>query len=143
MALILKQYQQNSLSTLTEYLKRARERKDPDVVFYEITRRQYRPLLAFPGPYVCLRVPTGGGKTLMAAHSIGIVIREYLNAERGLVLWLAPSTTIVEQTRKALDDVNHPYRQAVEMSCSGPVSVMTMEEALYLDRKSTRLNSSH
>ena len=50
MALLLKQYQQNSLNTLTEYLKRARELKDPDVAFYEITRRQYRQLPAFPGP---------------------------------------------------------------------------------------------
>ncbi|MEK7995628.1 MAG: DEAD/DEAH box helicase family protein, partial [Planctomycetota bacterium] len=134
MALPLKQYQQNSLSTLTEYLKRARELKDPDVAFYEITRRQYRPLSAFRGPYVCLRVPTGGGKTIMAAHSIGIVTREYLNAERALGLWLAPSTTIVEQTRNALKDRNHPYRQALEMNCTGPVSVMTMEEALYVTR---------
>jgi type III restriction enzyme len=134
MALLLKQYQQNSLHTLTEYLKRARALKDPDVAFYEITRRQYRPLPAFPGPYVCLRVPTGGGKTVMAAHSVGIVVREYLNAERGIVLWLAPSTTIVEQTRNALKDRNHPYRQAVEMNCTGPVSLMTMEEALYLTR---------
>src|ERR1035438_8260084 len=79
MALLLKQYQRNSLKTLSDYLALARSRKDPDVSFYEITRRVYRTLPGFPGPYVCLRVPTGGGKTIMAAHAIGIVTREYLD----------------------------------------------------------------
>ena len=134
MAFLLKQYQQNSLSTLTQYLRLARARKDPDVAFYEITRRQYSTLPGFPGPYICLRVPTGGGKTILAAHSIGIVTSEYLNDGRAVVLWLAPSTTIVEQTMKALKERDHPYRQAVEMNCTAPVRVTTMEEALYITR---------
>ena len=31
-------------------------------------------------PYVCLRVPTGGGKTLLACHAVGIAMHELLQA---------------------------------------------------------------
>ena len=47
----------------------------------------------------------GIGKTVLAAHSVGIAARELLRQERCLVLWLAPTTQIVEQTLKARDAV--------------------------------------
>ncbi len=86
-------------------------------------------------PYVCLRVPTGGGKTLMACHAIGIAMDELLHSERSVVLWLVPSNTILDQTADALRDPRHPYRRALEMAC-GNVDVLTIEEALNLSRAS-------
>ncbi|MGH8759844.1 MAG: nucleotidyltransferase family protein, partial [Burkholderiales bacterium] len=41
-------------------------------------------------PNVCLKIPTGGGKTLLAAASVGQVFSSYLNRHTGLVLWIVP-----------------------------------------------------
>lgn len=65
-------------------------------------------------PSVCLRVPTGGGKTLLAAHSIPIVAQNYLNTDTPIVLWLVPTDIIRQQTLTALSDIMHPYRQTLQ-----------------------------
>ena len=84
-------------------------------------------------PYVCVRVPTGGGKTLLACHSIGIIASELLRVDRSVVLWLVPSNTILTQTIYALRDPRHPYRRALELAC-GAVEVVAIDEALRLSR---------
>lgn len=90
---------------------------------------QYRKI---PGldevPYVCLRLPTGGGKTLLAAHSIGLTARAYLEEDNPIVLWLVPSNTIRSQTLEALKNPAHPYRQAIDESFEGRVSVFDIAE---------------
>jgi type III restriction enzyme len=98
-----------------------------------MTHRAYRAVSQLPGlPYVCLRVPTGGGKTLMACHALGIVAKEYLQQERAVCLWLVPSNAIREQTIKALQDPQHPYREAVAEQVGGNVRVMDLSEALHV-----------
>src|SRR5205823_3841660 len=82
----------------------------------------------------CLRVPTGGGKTLMACHALGIAATEYLQADRAVCLWLVPSNTIRDQTLAALRDHRHPYREAVAARFGGQVSVLDFREALYVQR---------
>ena len=49
-------------------------------------------------PYCCVRLPTGGGKTLLGAHAVKVAADRYVERERPLVLWLTPSETIAEQT---------------------------------------------
>ncbi len=85
-------------------------------------------------PYVCLRVPTGGGKTFLAAHAVGIAVRELLRQSAGLVLWLAPTKTIVEQTLAALNNRRHPYREALDAAFGGNLVVTGAQGALYLQR---------
>lgn len=81
-------------------------------------------------PSVCFRIPTGGGKTLLAAHSIPIIIKKLFNTESSLIFWLAPSDPIVEQTKKALKDPRHPYRQFLEQNFKErTVNVMSIAEA--------------
>src|SRR3546814_17968734 len=47
----------------------------------------YRPLAALPGiPYVCLRLPTGGGKTILGTHAVGIVRDAWVEKDYPLVL---------------------------------------------------------
>ncbi len=82
-------------------------------------------------PYVCLRVPTGGGKTLLACYAAGLALHDFMRADRAVVLWLVPSNTILDQTADALRDPRHPYRRALELAC-GAVEVVTIEEALRL-----------
>ena len=65
--LILKPYQETCLEELSRYLT-ACDRQGPKMAFYEQTGRQYFDVPVLKNlPYVCLRVPTGGGKTLMPA----------------------------------------------------------------------------
>jgi type III restriction enzyme len=101
------------------------------------TERPYREVPPLPGlPYVCLRVPTGGGKTLMACHALGNVAREFLQQERAVCLWLVPSNAIREQTINALRDPKHPYRQVVAAQFNGDIRVMDLGEALSVRKSS-------
>lgn len=129
----LKSYQNRSLDTLALFLAKARE-GTPKIAFMELTDRPYV-TAALPTelrniPYVCIRVPTGGGKTLMAAHAVPIAARRYLAREYPLVLWLAPTNTIVEQTLRALKNPRHPYRCVLDEAFAGNVTPSTLAEAL-------------
>ncbi|MBI4681644.1 MAG: DEAD/DEAH box helicase family protein [Nitrospirae bacterium] len=69
-------------------------------------------------PRVCIKVPTGGGKTLLAVEAI----REYKNLfhqkRTGLVVWIVPSETIYSQTVRKLRDKSNYLRQLLDQ-CSG------------------------
>jgi type III restriction enzyme len=139
----LKGYQQRALDSLREFFRLTARNGVPDFSFREITRRlsgepvPYVPVsasgLESDMPYVCLRVPTGGGKTLMACYAAGLAMRDFMHAGRAVILWLVPSNTILEQTADALRDPRHDYRRALDLAC-GAVEVVTIEEALRLSR---------
>ena len=61
-------------------------------------------------PAVCLKVPTGGGKTLLAVKAIDLINQRFLRRQTGLVLWIVPTSQIYNQTLTALKDRAHPYR---------------------------------
>ena len=67
-------------------------------------------------PTFCLKIPTGGGKTLVATRVIDLVNGHFRQSRRGLVLWIVPTTQIYNQTLKALKDRDHPYRQQLDLS---------------------------
>lgn len=134
----LKNYQQRSLDILSQYFRTYQQTGDANTAFYSTTLNAighgipYNEVEELPGmPYVCLRVPTGGGKTLMACHAVHLALKEYLHVDNGLVLWLAPSKPIRDQTLAALKNINHPYHQALT-STLGSISVVDLEEARYL-----------
>jgi type III restriction enzyme len=66
-----------------------------------------------------IKLPTGGGKTLLACHAIDIINRVYLRKQTGIVLWIMPSETIYRQTKQTLSDRAHPYRQALDIASAG------------------------
>lgn len=75
-------------------------------------------------PNVCLKVPTGGGKTLLAAAAVGSIAGGYLGRHTGLVLWIVPNEAIYRQTLKSLSDRDHPYRQLLNVAGAGRVKVL-------------------
>ena len=81
-------------------------------------------------PHVCLKVPTGGGKTFMACASVKRIFDEMPKDKPRVVVWLVPSDSILNQTIKTLSDVNHPYRQRLEADFAGRVGVYTKEQLL-------------
>ena len=76
-----------------------------------------------PLPHVCLKVPTGGGKTLMAAATVERYLRKATNPT-GLLLWIVPSKAIFQQTKASLWNREHPYRQMLERASGGRVKVL-------------------
>ena len=132
MHLPLKEYQERTLEKLTEYYQNCQLLQNANTAFYQVTQRPYASVNGLPGmPYVCLRLPTGGGKTFVACHAVGITASELLKTESPLVLWLVPSNAICDQTLNALKNPNHPYRDAFR-SARHNVEVLTIGEALYL-----------
>lgn len=134
----LKNYQQRSLDVLGKYFQNCNQMGNANLAFYATTLEvmgegiNYHEVAELPGlPYVCLRVPTAGGKTLMASHAVSITNKEFLGQDYSFVLWLTPSTTICTQTLNALKNRKHPYRIALE-STLGSVSVLDLSEALYV-----------
>ena len=127
----LKEYQSAALDRLAAYVRDTTV-MGANVAFYKATDMPFRsaPAVADGTPYVCLRVPTGGGKTLMAAHSIGIAAREFLEVANPMVLWLVPSTAILDQTVEALKQEGHPYRAALGLFFNRDFTIMTKSEAL-------------
>ncbi len=70
-------------------------------------------------PHVCLKLPTGGGKTLLGAAAI-----ERMRPTAGLVLWITPSRAIFRQTWRAFAHRLHPYRQYLERACGGRIKLL-------------------
>lgn len=81
-------------------------------------------------PNVCLKVPTGGGKTLLAAASVGKVFGGYLRRSTGLVLWVVPNEAIYRQTLKTLTNRDHPYRQMLNVAGAGRVKILEKDSPL-------------
>ena len=93
--LTLKRYQQQSLEQLDKYLRAARL-SGPRSAFEAQTGYGYNAEPFGETPCVCLRIPTGGGKTLMASEAVGRMAREWpTDLAKPLVLWLVPLYAVV------------------------------------------------
>lgn len=129
MSLILKTFQQKSLDTLQACLEGARL-IGLEGAFAKHAKSldgripQYHTVDGFEDvPYLCLRLPTGGGKTLLSSHAIRVVSNAWLELDFPLVLWLVPTNTIRVQTLEALINPSHPYREAIDEAYNGRVRV--------------------
>ena len=142
--MILKEYQKRALETVELFLQRLTEWRgkqakalevDADMAFDWVSRawdktvpaRSYlarRNGLGEWLPAFCLKIPTGGGKTLLATKIIDLVNVHYRRQPRGLVLWIVPTTQIYNQTLQALKDRGHPYRQQVDLASGGRTLVL-------------------
>jgi len=126
----LKNYQKAALDTLTEFLKESLI-SGPALAFSTKTSvqgAQYNDQGFGETPFACVRIPTGGGKTLLAAHTVGIAAQHFLFTDAPLVLWFMPTTAIKDQTLDALKKVWHPYRQALDERFKGQVLVLDMAD---------------
>ena len=81
-------------------------------------------------PHICMKVPTGGGKTFMACASVKRIYDAMPISKPKVVVWLVPSDSILTQTVHNLSDVNHPYRQRLDRDFAGRVGVYTKEMLL-------------
>src|SRR3989338_1390712 len=123
----LKSYQQRTLKELKDFLINAYTLKGErgirlaylDQVGDE--ERHYKPIPELEqSPYICVKIPTAGGKTLVASHALQVILENYLQDKngKGLVMWFVPSEAIRSQTLKNLRDRNHPYREVIDIARS-------------------------
>jgi type III restriction enzyme len=103
-----------NLAKHINFPKDAWEKSTGKTIYHSKTNGLNEPL-----PDIYLKVPTGGGKTLLACHSIDLIQKSYLKKQTGLILWIVPSTQIYRQTILALKDREHPYRQILDISSGG------------------------
>ena len=130
-----KNYQRETLEWLRRYLEETRfagsqaafdtlRQQNP-----QTERTPYRPLAGLEDvPYVCLRLPTGGGKTYLAARSIAVASQAYLEKDFPLVLWMVPTNTIRAQTLATLKKPGHPNRLALEAVFGGQLLVIDIAD---------------
>ena len=137
----LKNYQKTVINDLARYIELLRQTEDMNEAYSAFWRErgvelgrpgkmpEYQNIIAGV-PDVCLKVPTGGGKTFIACCALKTIF-DGLPAKRiKAVAWLVPSDAILEQTLKALRDPSHPYRMRLDADFRGRVEIYTKEELL-------------
>ena len=136
----LKNYQINTLNILRKFFENARisgHKKAYELLTSETElkhrlgalKNDYIAWTSIPNtPRICLKVPTGGGKTIIAAHAIKIVAETWMEKEFPVVLWFTPSDTIRKQTAEALKNPRHPYREVLDEQFDGKVKIFDIDE---------------
>lgn len=136
----LNHYQQEVMGHLSSYLAcLAERRRMPEAwrAYWELQDVAVGPAGVPPyrdttpgTPHVCLKVPTGGGKTFLACASLRKIFDAMPKEKPRAVVWLVPSDQILKQTIRTLSDPSHPYRQRLDRDFSGRVGIYTKEELL-------------
>ena len=75
-------------------------------------------------PNVCLKLPTGGGKTLLGVHAVGRLFLNYLQGNTGLVVWMVPTESIYRQSLNNFTNRQHPYRKNLELLFGRRVKIL-------------------
>ena len=70
-------------------------------------------------PRINLKIPTGGGKTVLAVEAIKEYQSVFAQKKTGLVVWIVPKEIIYKQTVNNLRDKSHPYRQLLDQASGG------------------------
>lgn len=137
----LKDYQQTALKQVRRYLEfLSKEKTDGNTrhasedawreLFGTRDYQEKENGLSEDLPTFCLKIPTGGGKTLLAVKTIDLINTYYTQKQTGLVLWIVPTTQIYKQTLQNLRNREHPYRQQLDIASAGNTIVMERTERL-------------
>src|SRR3989338_6165415 len=141
MTMELKKYQQSALDKLKDYLK-AIEAVGPKYAFMGETDRPYHGDFFGDVPFICVKIPTGGGKTLVGCHAVNEIMRSVLKhkMDRGIVMWFVPSEAIKTQTLKKFKDRNDWHRQVLDEAFQNGVRIFSNEEALQIRKEDVQDN---
>lgn len=137
----LKPYQQQVINDLTDYLNYIQTYHRVDLAFEKFWNDRGFKVGGDDGlpsyknnipecPHVCIKVPTGGGKTFIACNALRPILEAMPEGKTKAVVWLVPSNAILEQTAKNLKNPHHPYREKIDSHFNGRVSIYEKEELL-------------
>lgn len=144
---VAKRYQQSALDSVQKYFGNCHLLGNPSLAFTASTEElwgrglPYNRIEGFAAdmPYFCLRIPTGGGKTWLAAKCAALVNTHLLRTEHSVLLWLVPSKAIRDQTLALLKDRETPLHAA--LGEAGPVTVLDLDDAKSLTRATLDTNT--
>lgn len=136
----LKNYQIDVMNDLREFLRVLVEKQNIVKAYNEVWNQKGvsvgmdgMPIYNndIPGvPQVCFKVPTGGGKTYLAANSLKPIFDSMPNVHPRAVVWLVPSDAILTQTYATLVNKNHPYRSKIDVDFGNKVEVYSKNQLL-------------
>ena len=135
----LKRYQENAIETLDQFLELLKKIK-PRHAFNEITDQNYNHEWFSEVPFVCIRIPTGGGKTLVGCKAVESITTNALHRDTGIVMWFVPSDSIKTQTLKKFKDANDWHYEMLNDSFDTKFKVFSNEEALEITPEDVRNN---
>lgn len=136
----LKSYQKNVIKDLNRFLELLTEKQNIRQAYNTLWEEKGVTLGEFGiapyhadlcgVPHVCLKVPTGGGKTYIASCSVKPIFDAMPQVHPKAVVWLVPSDAILTQTIAVLQNSEHPYRRRINSDFSNHVEVYTKEQLL-------------
>lgn len=140
----LKNYQQRVLNNLRSFARRYAARGDARQAYHEYLledgipddgTHMYHDVLGVRGdgttvPKVCVKVPTGGGKTFIAANAISVIADELPESLNDVVVWLVPRNEILRQTIRKLRNPDDPLRVVLDRDFAHRVEVLDKESGL-------------
>ncbi len=135
--MILKPYQKQIIDDLALFLEKLKERRNIAEAFNAFWMFHPRtPITPSFGeavepyknnvpncPHVCIKVPTAGGKTFIAANALSAIFKELDPARPKIAVWLVPSNSILEQTIRNFSNPRHPYRELLNTDFANKVNV--------------------
>ncbi|MBI4661695.1 MAG: DEAD/DEAH box helicase family protein [Verrucomicrobia bacterium] len=136
----LKNYQKRVLSEVQDYLQalEAAKKKGESAPSYAAWLKVGGHTLFFGRqnglgkdlPTFCIKVPTGGGKTLLATRILGTIYQTILKERRGtgLVLWVVPSDQIYKDTLRRLRDRADFYNESLRHALSQRIEIWEKHE---------------
>ena len=136
----LKAYQKQVIADLSRYMELLNETRDSSKAYRSFWEEKNVPV-GFRGvpswqqilsevPVICIKVPTGGGKTFLACNAIKPIFDALPITKIKTVVWLVPSEAILTQTLATLKNPFHPYRQRINADFGNRVEVYAKEELL-------------
>ena len=113
----LKPYQKDVIYDLSRFLALLVEKKSAGKAYNALWEEKnvivgmngmpyYQSILKNNVPDVTFKVPTGGGKTFLAASSIKPIFDAMPEQRAKAVVWLVPSDSLLVQTQKNLMDID-------------------------------------
>ena len=81
-------------------------------------------------PRVCIKMPTGGGKTLIAIETIRAYQNLFAKSKTGLVVWITHRDQIYRQTIENLQNKGHVYRQLLDQASGNRTLIIEKGQAL-------------
>ncbi len=137
----LKRFQERVVNEAEAYLRAVQKRREQGPAEYasmaawEKDRKlgpyaRWENAVGLDAPRFCIKVPTGGGKTLLATQILGSIYRTILQDRNGagLVLWVVPSSQIYRDTIKRLSDRRDMYRVMLEHAVSRRIEIWQKHE---------------
>ncbi|MFA5303211.1 MAG: DEAD/DEAH box helicase family protein [Candidatus Nanoarchaeia archaeon] len=138
---MMKKYQEKVVEDFREFLIKCMYHNSPKLAFFDMTNKNYNQIYGNV-PFVCIKIPTGGGKTYVACNMIPRLYDIYLKdkLDKGIIIWFVPSDAIKSQTINKLKNKNDFHRKIFDEYFLNKIRIFSNEEALNIRKSDVENN---